>query len=44
MVGSSRETVTRTLSGMERSGLIAIERRQITLLPAFFSAERARGA
>ena len=42
MVGSSRETVTRTLAGMEKAGLIAIDRRRITLLPAFFSAESAR--
>jgi CRP-like cAMP-binding protein len=42
MVGSSRETVTRTLAGMEKAGLITIVRRKITLLPAFFSAESAR--
>jgi CRP/FNR family transcriptional regulator/CRP/FNR family cyclic AMP-dependent transcriptional regulator len=42
MVGSSRETVTRTLAGMEKAGLIAIERRRVTLLPAFFSTEQDR--
>jgi CRP/FNR family cyclic AMP-dependent transcriptional regulator len=42
MVGSSRETVTRTLAGMEKAGLIAIERRRITLLPAFFTTEASR--
>jgi CRP/FNR family transcriptional regulator, cyclic AMP receptor protein len=42
MVGSSRETVTRTLAGMEKAGLIAIERRKLTLLPAFFNAETSR--
>jgi CRP/FNR family transcriptional regulator/CRP/FNR family cyclic AMP-dependent transcriptional regulator len=42
MVGSSRETVTRTLAALERDGLIAIDRRRITLLPAFFDAESAR--
>ena len=42
MVGSSRETVTRTLAALEKEGLIAIERRRITLLPAFFDAESAR--
>ena len=44
MVGSSRETVTRTLAAMEKDGLITIERRKITLLPPFFNAETARGA
>jgi len=39
MVGSSRETVTRTLALMEGDGLIKIERRKIALLPAFFAAE-----
>ena len=43
MVGSSRETVTRTLAAMEKNGLIAIDRRRITLLPAFFEAESSRG-
>jgi CRP/FNR family transcriptional regulator/CRP/FNR family cyclic AMP-dependent transcriptional regulator len=42
MVGSSRETVTRTLAALEKEGLIAIDRRRITLLPAFFEAESAR--
>jgi CRP/FNR family cyclic AMP-dependent transcriptional regulator len=39
MVGSSRETVTRTLALMEGDGQIKIERRKIALLPAFFAAE-----
>jgi CRP-like cAMP-binding protein len=43
MVGSSRETVTRTLAALEKEGLIAIDRRRITLLPAFFDVESARG-
>jgi CRP-like cAMP-binding protein len=43
MVGASRETVTRTLAGMEKAGLIAIERRRISLLPAYFATETARG-
>jgi CRP/FNR family transcriptional regulator/CRP/FNR family cyclic AMP-dependent transcriptional regulator len=42
MVGSSRETVTRTLAALEKEGLIAIDRRRVTLLPAFFDAESAR--
>lgn len=42
MVGSSRETVTRTLATMEKQGLITIVRRRITLLPAFFAAEAGR--
>lgn len=42
MVGSSRETVTRTLAGMERAALIRMERRKLTLLPAFFAAELTR--
>jgi CRP/FNR family transcriptional regulator/CRP/FNR family cyclic AMP-dependent transcriptional regulator len=44
MVGASRETVTRTLAAMERSGLIQIERRRIVLYPAFFAAEAERGS
>lgn len=32
IVGTSRETVTRELKKMERSGLVGIERRQITIL------------
>jgi CRP-like cAMP-binding protein len=39
MVGSSRETVTRTLAAMEKGGLITIDRRRIVLLPEFFAAE-----
>jgi len=42
MVGSSRETVTRTLAALEKEELIAIERRRITLLPAYFSLEAKR--
>lgn len=42
MVGSSRETVTRTLSQMEKKGLIALERRRVTLLPPFLTEERRR--
>jgi CRP-like cAMP-binding protein len=42
MVGSSRETVTRTLAALEKEGLILIERKRITLLPAYFSAEAGR--
>jgi len=42
MVGSSRETVTRSLAAIEKSGLIAIDRKRITLLPAFFKAEAGR--
>ena len=44
MVGSSRETVTRTLAAMEKDGLIAIDRRRITLLPAFFERRRPQAA
>jgi CRP-like cAMP-binding protein len=44
MVGSSRETVTRTLAAMEKAGIIAIGRRKITLLPAFFAEERRRSS
>jgi CRP-like cAMP-binding protein len=39
MVGSSRETITRTLAAMEKSGLIEVDRRKIVLLPEFFAAE-----
>jgi CRP-like cAMP-binding protein len=42
MVGSSRETVTRTLAQMEKSGLLSIERKRITLQPAFFAVEAGR--
>jgi CRP/FNR family transcriptional regulator/CRP/FNR family cyclic AMP-dependent transcriptional regulator len=42
MVGASRETVTRTLAAMERAGLISIEKRRATLLPAFFKEEAGR--
>lgn len=42
LVGSSRETVTRTLAAFEREGLIVIERKRITLLPAYFRAEANR--
>ena len=44
MVGSSRETVTRTLAAMEKEGLLSIEYKKITLLPAYFSAEATRNA
>ncbi len=43
MLGASRETVTRTLASLEAKALIEIDRRRITLLPAFFSAESVRG-
>jgi len=39
MVGSSRETVTRTLAAMEGDELIKFDRRRIVLLPAFFATE-----
>jgi len=39
MVGSSRETVTRALAAMEKAGLIAVDKKRITLLPAFFTVE-----
>lgn len=42
MVGSSRETVTRTLAAMEGDELIKFDRRRIILLPAFFAAEAQR--
>jgi CRP/FNR family transcriptional regulator/CRP/FNR family cyclic AMP-dependent transcriptional regulator len=42
LVGSSRETVTRTLAAFEKAGLIAIDRKKITLLPAYFRAETDR--
>lgn len=42
MVGSSRETVTRTLASMEKEGLIVNNNKRITLLPAFFEAEAGR--
>jgi CRP/FNR family transcriptional regulator/CRP/FNR family cyclic AMP-dependent transcriptional regulator len=42
MVGSSRETVTRALAAMDKEGLIAMDRKRITLLPAFFKAESGR--
>jgi CRP/FNR family cyclic AMP-dependent transcriptional regulator len=42
MVGSSRETVTRTLATLEKTGLIEIDRKRITLLPAYFHAEKNR--
>jgi len=42
MVGSSRETVTRSLAAMEKAGLIAVDRKRVTLLPAFFNAEAGR--
>jgi len=42
MVGTSRETVTRTLTQMEKAGLISVHRRRVTLLPAFFAEERTR--
>jgi CRP-like cAMP-binding protein len=40
MVGSSREAVSRTLAAMAEEGLIEVNRRRITLLPAFFERER----
>jgi CRP/FNR family transcriptional regulator/CRP/FNR family cyclic AMP-dependent transcriptional regulator len=43
MVGSSRETVTRTLAAMEGDGLIKFDRRRIVLLPAFFTSEPKAG-
>jgi len=39
LVGSSRETVTRTLAAFEKKGWIVIDRKKITLLPAYFRAE-----
>jgi len=42
MVGASRETITRTLTQMEKKGLISIVRRRVTLLPAFFAEEKGR--
>ena len=42
LVGSSRETVTRSLASMEKRGLIEIRKREIVLLPAFFELESAR--
>ena len=42
LVGSSRETVTRTLASMEKKGLIEIHKREIILLPAFFEEESTR--
>jgi CRP-like cAMP-binding protein len=42
MVGSSRETVTRSLAAMEKQGLIAVDRKRVTLLPAFFASESGR--
>ena len=42
VVGSSRETVTRSLAYMEKRGLIKIGRKEITLLPAFFEEEAVR--
>lgn len=41
LVGASRETVTRTLAALEKEGLITVDRKRITLLPAYFSAETA---
>lgn len=43
MVGSSRETVTRMLAAMEQEGLIAVERKRITLTRAFFKTQTERG-
>jgi len=42
MVGSSRETVTRTLALFEKEGLVVIDRRKMTLLPAYFRMEANR--
>jgi len=42
LVGSSRETVTRTLASMEKQGLIEIRKREIVLLPAFYELEDTR--
>jgi CRP-like cAMP-binding protein len=39
-VGSSREAVSRTLAALAEEGLIEVDRRRITLLPAFFERER----
>jgi CRP-like cAMP-binding protein len=42
LVGSSRETVTRTLASMEKKGLIKLRKREVVLLPAFFEEEENR--
>ena len=42
LVGSSRETVTRTLALMEKRGLIELNKREVVLLPAFFELEKDR--
>lgn len=42
LVGSSRETVTRTLATMEKRGLIEIQKREIVLLQPFFDEEQTR--
>ena len=42
MVGSSRETVTRTLAQMEKKAIIRVDRKRVTLLPSFFSEETKR--
>jgi CRP/FNR family transcriptional regulator/CRP/FNR family cyclic AMP-dependent transcriptional regulator len=42
LVGSSRETVTRTLAAFEKEGWLTIDRKKITLLPAYFRAEADR--
>jgi CRP-like cAMP-binding protein len=41
MVGSCRETVSRTLSAMARSGLVAPQGRRLVLLPALLDGARA---
>ncbi len=42
LVGSSRETVTRTLASMEKRGLVTLHKREIVLLPAFYEEEESR--
>jgi CRP-like cAMP-binding protein len=42
LVGSSRETVTRTLASMEKRGFITLRKREIVLLPAFYEEEEIR--
>ena len=42
LVGSSRETVTRTLAAMEKQGLIKLRKREVVLQPGFFEEEENR--
>ena len=42
LVGSSRETVTRTLAAMEKQGYIKLRKREVVLQPAFFEEEQNR--